>query len=358
MMRIACISDVCTGYGSPQVQLLVRSLAAYYNGEGFIVEPNRPELPPRTIPGLHIRRARNLYPPYTGPGRIEYLIDAARIIDEYDPDFLVVACTYSLPALFRLRKRPAYVLYHCYESVRYYGGFDIEMNRHLKGKVDLITFPEENRAAIEIRRLGLQDIPIAILFNCPDASGAALLPKQARNGRILYAGTIDRDATLADYYTHPKCVFPVDLYGPIRPGGQDEKKFLKRLNRAVDYRGYIDQEVLRALRKEYAYSIVMWRPSNENQRFAAPNKFFESIADGVPPIAAPHPQCKMLVQRYGCGLVMPDWSFDGFCATLERALRLYRSERWDEMAAGCGRAVKQELSWERQFEKLKHHLRN
>jgi len=34
----------------------------------------------------------------------------------------------------------------------------------------------------------------------------------------------------------------------------------------------------RGFAKAYCYSIVAWNPDNENQLYAAPNKFFEPIA--------------------------------------------------------------------------------
>ena len=95
----------------------------------------------------------------------------------------------------------------------------------------------------------------------------------------------------------------------------------------------------------------------ENQLYAAPNKFFESIADGVPPIAAPHPQCKMMIDRYKCGILMRDWSEGEFFSALDQALRLYQTDSWYEMVSNCGTAVRQELNWDHQFEKLKVHLR-
>jgi hypothetical protein len=49
---------------------------------------------------------------------------------------------------------------------------------------------------------------------------------------------------------------------------------------------------------------------------------------------------------------MPDWSFDGFLATLRRAMELYPTGEWDAMVANCRRAVEKELNWEAQFSKL------
>ena len=100
----------------------------------------------------------------------------------------------------------------------------------------------------------------------------------------------------------------------------------------------------------------MWNPKTESQLYAAPNKLFESIGAGVPPLAAPHPQCKKIIDRYGCGLLLDDWSLDALLDGLERASRIYSTGKWDEMVAGCEEAFTGELNWERQFEKLRVHL--
>ncbi len=360
-MRIGCVSDVCLGYGSPQIPELITSLSDYYSAENLVVEPNRPELPPchNAFPRLRIHRAANVFSPYTPPGRTEYLIEAARVIRDYRPDLLVICCTYSLPVLFKLSVRPPFVIYYSYESIPFYGDFDMEMNRQLDGMIDLVIFPEENRAIREIERFGFRGAAKAVLYNCSDLSDLQAEPADSRNGRVIYFGVIDPVATLAAYYTEPEVQrFPIDLYGSICVASDAERKcFLQKLGGRIRYCGQLRRRELEAVRKKYAYSLVIWNPTVENQLYAAPNKFFESIADGVPPIAAPHPQCKMLIERYGCGLLMPDWSLNGLCFTLEKALRWYARPRWREMIHNCERAVRQELNWPQQFEKLKPHLR-
>lgn len=359
-MRIACVSDVCLGYGSPQITDLVVGLCEYYGADSLVVEPHRAELPPRhnALPRLRIRRTKNVFSPYSDPGRVEYVLEAASIIREYQPDLLVVACTFCLPVLFKLRKRPRFVIYYSYESIPFYGPFDVEMNRHLEGMVDLVIFSEENRAVREVGRFGFKGAAKAILYNCPNVDDLHPTPPGSRNGRIIYFGTIDPVMTLADYYTEPGVQkFPIDLYGPIRAGSDwDRQRFLDKLGGQIRYCGQLDRRELESVRKQYAYSLVIWNPSVENQLYAAPNKFFESIADGIPPIAAPHPQCKMVIERYGCGLLISDWSLTEFCRALERALRMYGGTKWREMVGNCERAARRELNWRHQFEKLKPHL--
>ena len=128
---------------------------------------------------------------------------------------------------------------------------------------------------------------------------------------------------------------------------------LESLQGNVRYMGYVEAEELEAARTKYAYSLTMWNPSNENQFFACPCKFFESIAALVPPIAAPHPQCKMLIERYGCGIVMEDWTLTAFESAIRRAQRLYGTSEYERMVSGCKQALLEELNWDHQFERVR-----
>jgi hypothetical protein len=52
---------------------------------------------------------------------------------------------------------------------------------------------------------------------------------------------------------------------------------------------------------------VTWNPDNENQLYAPP-----------------HPRCKLPLDRYRCGILMADWSFDASLKALRKAVDLYR----------------------------------
>lgn len=358
-MRIAAVSDVTVGYGSPQLPLLCESLRQYYRAEVKIVEPVQPELSPRhhLYPNFDIHPVATAEHPHSSLGRTEYVWRAAKAINQLQPDVLVICCTYCLPVLYRLKKRPRKVIYYSIESIPFYGEFDVEMNRRAAPLLDVVIFPEENRAVQEIGRCGFPGVPKLVLFNVSNSKAEASRVVPERNGRILYSGTISRSQTFADYYFSDKIkAMPIDMFGPVKGSAEDQKAFHERIGGAIRYRGYIGASELSALRPDYAYSIVAWNPNVENQLYAAPNKFFESIADGVPPIAAPHPQCKLILERYHCGLLMADWSFDTFLSTMRKALDLYGSEQWHWMVQGCARAVEAELNWDAQFEKVQPYL--
>ncbi len=361
-MKIVVVSDVTIGYGSPQVPLLASSLAQHYPGATVeIVEPVQPELAPRhgQFPAFRFHPVTTTDHPHSTVGRAEYIWRATKEVDRIRPDVLVISCTYCLPVVFRMKRRPKKVIYYSIESIPFYGEFDVEMNRRAAGLLDLIFFPEENRAVMEIGRCGFAGVPKLVVYNVSNrvGEGKRVLPAAERNGRILYSGTISRGQTFMDYYFSDKVrALPLDMFGPIKGEAADKQRFANATGGALRYRGYVDATTLAGLRPAYAYSIVAWNPDVENQLYAAPNKFFESIADGVPPIAAPHPQCKLILERYGCGMLMADWSFDSFLSALRRGLEMYGGAEWQRMVEACGQAVASELTWDAQFEKLTPYL--
>lgn len=360
-MKVAVISDVTIGYGSPQVPLMAASVAAHYGkAEVWMVEPVQPECAPRhgQYPDFRFVPVATTDHPHSPVGRTEYIWRATKELNRLDPDVLVISCTYSLPVVFQLKRRPRKVIYYAIESIPFYGEFDVEMNRRLVGKVDVIVFPEENRAVLETGRCGFAGIPKVVVYNVSNRAGAGKEVVAERNGRILYSGTISRGQTFLDYYLSDKVrALPVDMYGPVKGEAGDKQRLLSAASGAnLRYQGYVDAVTLGRLRGQYSYSIVAWNPDVENQLYAAPNKFFESIADGVPPIAAPHPQCKLILERYGCGMLLADWSFDAFLGGLRRAVEMAGTGEWERMVEACGVAVKKELTWDAQFEKVKVYL--
>ena len=342
MTVLACISDVRLGYGSPQIPAVARHVAGRYGARTVLIEPREPgSAGPARLDGAEITPVE-VGGPYTERGRKLYNEKAVSVIDGLRPDILLVCTTYSLPALFKMKFRPRTVLYYYLEVATVYGPSDVEMNSKLDGMVDGVIFTEENRAVHFGETFGLS-WPFCVMYNC--VNGAEPAPAAERNGRIMYAGTLRKD-TMAD------CLFalraPVDVWG--RAGAY--AKSAANAKEGAKYHGYVESSELARLRPDYAYSLVMWRPDNENSRWSSPNKMFESIAAGVPPISTPNPQADMLLRRYGCGMVARGYE----CADLQEgvslALERYGTGRYEKMVAGCARAVRQELNWPAQTAKL------
>lgn len=361
-IKIVGVSDVSVGYGSPQIPRLMGSLADYYGSTALILEPDQSDKQPLKTPPhrCHLERVRTAAHPHTELGRRQFVAAATRRLNALRPDVLVLFCTYTLPVLTGLRRKPRFTLYHSLESILSYGPLDVRLNGHLADQIDVVIFPEENRARLDGQRCGLLRRPMVVMYNVRNERRFNPSPLARRTAKLLYSGTLDRDQTLAEYFLRPELAgLPIDIYGQTTGSDSDAlKATLSAANGAVHYHGYVPAATLDGVRGQYGFSIVLWAPNNENQYYAAPNKFFDAIADGIPPIVAPHPQCKQFVDRYGCGIVMDDWGFPAFLAAVKRARSLFGTSEYDRLVAGCGRAVEREVNWPAQFEKLVPLLRS
>lgn len=367
--RILGVSDVSLGYGSPQIPALVNSLIDHYGTvRATVLEPDQSERPPRPelFPRLDLVRLPTHSNHYAAAGQVEYNRQVARVLRELRPDVLVLASSLVLPGYLQSGIRPRCTLYYMLESLSYYaqsssryGRFAVRANQAAASQIDVTIFPEENRAMHDLVLGGFQDRPLVVMYNTKARVSDLrhVLPTRQRLPRILYTGTIHRQLTLADYFLRAEISdVPIDLWGLIDGEGKEELEEGLTSGDCVRYRGYVDGAALAEQRRRYAYSIVLWAPIDTHTHFAAPNKFFEAIADGVPPIAAPHPQCRLLVERYRCGILMKDWSFAAFREALEQALALFGTPAYEQMVANCRRAVEHELNWDAQFAKLRPHL--
>lgn len=360
--HIAIVSDVSVGFGSPQIPSLARSLGRHYAAPVTVYEPDQSGRPPRLREPNDFRvvRITTDVSPHTTPGRIEYVLNTADELNRACPEILVLCCSFTLPVLGKLRYRPKSVIYVLLEMVAPYGRFDVAMNRHFASRIDVVVFPNEQRAQLDGQRCGFLHKPMAVVYNVNDASPSPPISPQRRVRRLFYGGAINSRQGLADYFLHPEARdVPLDLFGDVT--GPDRADLLQRLRTSSSeprYQGFVDAAALAELRRRYAYALVMYRPDTEQTHHAAPNKFFEAIADGVPPIVAPHPQCKLLVERYRCGIVMRDWSFEAFRDAVAEALRDFGTPRYRNLVRNCARAVRAELNWPAQFGKLQRILPN
>jgi glycosyltransferase involved in cell wall biosynthesis len=177
---------------------------------------------------------------------------------------------------------------------------------------------------------------------------------------VILQGSLGADRNFVSYLVQRSTASPqVDLYG--RLPDQDRACAILRDRKAarehgLRYQGLLDNRGLAARRREYAWSLVSWNPDSFDTLHACPNKFFESIADGVPPIAGPHPQCREVIETYDCGILLQDWSLGAFEEGLREAEAVFGTERYQRLVENCRRAHQTELCWEKQFAKLRPFL--
>lgn len=357
--RAVIISDACIGHGSPQVISLAAYLKHYVAEQITIIEPHIADLPPRhsMYPNFGFMRIRSKCHPYFG-GRSDYCKSAADILHTVKPNILVVVCTFCMPVLLFLKYRPGLIVFYSIESILQYGKADVALNRYLRDKIDLILWPEENRMVRDSARCGFENIPSLLVLNVsnPSSSVDGMVPIRSRMPRIINQGTIGVKETFANYFLDPKFLaLPIDIYGPLV---DETSRGLQRYHcsradvpaavRTV-YHGCVDLSTLQVARRRRAYLVCIWSPAEERGLFAPSNKFFQAIADGVPPITTPHPQHKRIVEQYRCGIVLSDWTAHTLYRALRESLSSFATPYYRRLVENCRAAVAAELNEEVQF---------
>lgn len=359
--RIVALSDVSIGYGTPQIPALAEFLVQYYPGsEGILLEPDQKQRPPRhgDFPTLRTIRVDTVHPPRSRQWSREFCAAATEFLKHNPADIVLFTSAMNLPVLFTADLSKTFVIYYALEMVENQmidgGEFYLEMNRQAMDRIDLVLFPEENRADVDLRRIGRMPKNSNIVLNCVNGITAAeeIRPAEGRNGRIFYGGELS-EMTLAHYFFDPRIEgIGIDAYGLVEGSGAKAIRELLKDPSAVQYHGYVDASQLKRQRSSFAYSLITWAPLSDHTRFASPNKFFESIASGVPPICAPHPQCKDIINRYGCGILMADWSRDSLVEAISRARSIYGTPAYEDLVEACRAAVAAEINWPYQMSKL------
>jgi hypothetical protein len=362
-MTIVVISDACLGYGSPQIPALVEALENATGLKSVIFEPAVDSSPPKheLYPQFKIVRVQTANHVYERGGRAEYLEKVATAIDKLNPEIVIPVCTFCLPVLLHLKKKPKYTIYYAIESIIQYGIEDVYMNRSLHDAIDYIIWPEENRARLDSERCQLTSVPMSIVLNSsnPRESAEAVLPIHLRKRRIIHQGTIGKEHTYSHYFLDRTIArLPIDAYGPLvdEPSQAfndfsfDHRHLTGSRGKGLIYHGRVDLNRLAFARQRSAFLVCIWNPINERGKYAPSNKFFEAVADGIPPITAPHPQHVRLVEKYNLGIVMDGWDFKSFRKALLLALRSWGTPQYHKWVENCQRAVRNELCREMQFD--------
>jgi hypothetical protein len=288
----------------------------------------------------------------------DYRRNVVSIINDIRPDVLIIFGSSVFKFLPSLTVLPKRIIYHAYEFISNLPAHDIEVHRHFLPKVDLIITPEIDRLIIDTATLGVYPNNIAMIYNTADVSYPSMiksLPPSRRNGRFVWFGTLNRRQAYAEYfYSNVLSEFDIDLFGRITDPDLASVEASIRSAANLRYFGVVDAVELNERRAENIFSLVWWNPEiSAGHYYVSPNRLFTSIQAGVPPICAPHPQCIDIVNRFGCGIIMEDWSVWSVQRAMRRALKLYESDAYAQMVKNCADASMQFLNWDSQFDRIR-----
>lgn len=358
MKRVLILSDVTLGFSVPQIHLLARALTTSLDAETLIVEPDmKGRRDFAAIDGVRVLRISTRMPPHDPVFVIEYARAARQIYRDFSPDILVVLNAGLLPPLLLEAHRPAAVVYYMLESLDHQmvhgGALFYDLNRMAANLIDLVLVPERRRFHFDRSRLQWPDIPVVEVLNVSPDPGTV---EPARSGcRFLYAGTLSREGGMDFLLDDRLRDLDIDVVGPI--DSVESREFVARLTAPSEggqkrYLGLVPHSQVLQMLPRYSYRIVVWKAESLNSYFASPNKFFESIAYGVPPVCTPNPQILDIARKYHCALVAKDWGLDSFCHVMADALWISGTSTYDQLVSNCTLARRAEVNWASQFKKV------
>jgi len=359
---VVTVSDTVLGYGSSQILSITKGLAETIGGDHKIFQPFVPHRKFQNLnnEGYCVETVTTVEHPWSWIGRMQYLRRVAKSINTHRPDVLVLPNYNMIPIIDLLDFRPSKIIHLVLEDMEQFGEsywaqhILRKIKQHVQ-KIDIWIFPEQNRAIHDCNVLGVPFDRVCLFYNIT-TDARAYLPANERNGRIVYAGSVDFKRTVARFFSSPPVASEaIDVFGNLSGSDEQKQDFLaatRSPENRLRYFGEIPADTLANQLPQYAYSLVYWFPVNLALRNAATNKFFQAIASGVPVISAPHPQCVSLIKRYGCGISLKDWEYGTFVSGLKSAVRKMGSTEYQDMVAGCKEAYVKELNFDFQFQKL------
>ncbi|HJT51453.1 MAG TPA: hypothetical protein VJ734_05880 [Nitrosospira sp.] len=364
--KILILSDVTVGSAVPQITLLAQSLAAELSAEVTVVEPDmKGRLYFYNDASINVRRISTRMPPHHELFLTEYARSLTNIYNEIEPDILIVMNAAVLPPLLLGRNKPKMVIYYMLESLDHQislgGQHFFDMNRMATSLIDLVLVPEKRRFAVDSARLGWQDLPVIEILNV--GTNEATLRSNAPNAcHFLFAGTLNK-ATGFDWLTDERLSeIHIDVAGPTDSESSKEllAAFLANRNGGGQrrYLGLLPHDELVARMHDYAYRLVIWNANDINCFYASPNKYFESIANHVPPVCSPHPQLLESNSKYRCSILADGFEQEDVVHAILDAVSIFHSDGYGRLLQGCAKAANEEYRWPHQFRKILDVLQN
>lgn len=362
--RIVGLSDVAIDYGSPEVTALFHDICVVANCAGLLIEPDEHDRPPvirQPKRAFELCRLQSKLKSHSIAWRREYIYNAAKLINQQKPDILFLFGGVTVPVVNFLRNRPRCIVYHAYEQIADLAAEDITSHRQYIEKFDLVTTPNIHRLLFDCKTMDVWPEDIVTMYNAADVyypEPTHTLPAGERNGRFLWMGTLDRKRTFADYFYSDRLAgFQLDVVGRVTDPQAEELTIRLKNCANIRFWGLVPPEILNRMRAKAAFSLVWWNPHNSyGHLHLASNRFFVSLAAGVPPVCGPHPQCIQIAERFDCAIIMKDWTLGALVEAMETALSMYGTPAYFELVKRCLLAAEHELSWRSQSDRVVSNL--
>lgn len=205
-------------------------------------------------------------------------------------------------------------------------------------------------------------VPVKVLRNVPFLSPKGIR-EQSRHelglpeGKlaILQGAFMDKDRGVLDAVSAMQHLEGVHLL-LVGAGEEWEKAHVLRTDLQLESKITIlpkqPYERLAAMTRTADVGLSLDKGLHFNYYYSLPNKLFDYIHARVPVIVSPLPEVKRVVETYGVGEVIEDWSPENIASAIQKVLKTDRNQ-WEE---GLARASA-ECNWEKESEVIVESLK-
>lgn len=193
---------------------------------------------------------------------------------------------------------------------------------------------------------------LAVIYNTPSyAQLKQCDAKTEQNGRIkiVYVGILEPSRLIKDIATvvseNSDIEFHVGGFGTL-------EGFFKEKANTFDniyYYGRVTYDQALSLENECDIMLAIYDPSIENHRFAAPNKFYESLMLGKPVIMARGTGMSEVVEENSVGVLI-DFSKEGFVEGFNKLIE--KKDEWPSMGERMKEIYRDQYCWDEMERRL------
>ena len=195
---------------------------------------------------------------------------------------------------------------------------------------------------------------LAVIHNTPlrtllHEKTESIIPNPSPKVKIAYVGILANKRLLLEIGNAIACDSNIELH--IAGFGVHAEHF-KQLSRQYDnifYYGRIPYDKTLALESECDIMTAIYDPAVENNRFAAPNKFYESLMLGKPIIMVRGTGMSDVVEKNSIGELI-DFDEEGFKTGVKRLIN--RRDEWETMSTKMKKLYEDQFSWEKMQDRL------
>lgn len=225
----------------------------------------------------------------------------------------------------------------------------------LKLENSIINFADATVICTEKRKeqiAGSTPKRLAVIHNTPSSAQMKECDKKTKHtGRIkiVYVGILQPARLLKEIAEAVSENDNVELHvGGFGSYAEFFEDMAERCDN-IYYYGCLTYEQTLSLENECDIMLAIYDPTIENHRYAAPNKFYESLMLGKPVMMVRETGMSQIVEDNGIGVLI-DYSKEGFCTGINRLVEL--RDEWDLMGRKMKALYRQQYCWDEMERRL------